>query len=50
MDPLWLMLSIPFTAILVIAGVRQFQKHKEAKEEARMEEESQRQQSDDDAN
>ncbi|EXJ23398.1 hypothetical protein ADIAL_1156 [Alkalibacterium sp. AK22] len=38
MDPLWLMLSIPFTAILIIAGARQFQKHKEAKEEIKKEE------------
>lgn len=48
MDPLWLMLSIPFTAILIIAGARQFQKHKEAKEEAQKEEEQLSRPSDED--
>ncbi|GAB2500033.1 hypothetical protein GCM10008929_20720 [Alkalibacterium psychrotolerans] len=48
MDPLWLMLSIPFTAILVIAGARQFQKHKEAKEETEKEEEKLSHHSDED--
>lgn len=47
MDPLWLMLSIPFTAILIIAGARQFQKHKEAIEEAQKEEQLSRPREDD---
>lgn len=38
MDPLWIMISIPFTALLVIAGTKQFKKYKKASEEAHAEE------------
>lgn len=40
MDPLWIMISIPFTALLVVAGVNQFKKYKKASEEADAEEQN----------
>ncbi|MCC5893991.1 MAG: hypothetical protein JJU16_00885 [Alkalibacterium sp.] len=38
MDPLWIMISIPFTALLVVAGMNQFKKYKKASEETHAEE------------
>lgn len=41
MDPLWIMIGIPLTALLVFSGVRQFQKHKRASDEVDDEEQNQ---------
>lgn len=40
MDPLWLMIGIPLTTLLILAGVKQFQKYKKVSEETSNEEQT----------